>query len=136
MDDPQEVDIMIMSGVEDGLVLSFSSANGDGVLEETEWVITLGRRDDNDICLRNDTFSSRYHARISLRGASWWLEDLNSKNGTFVEHDDEDARVTELIELRPSQLFRVGRTWLRVQVPNAVMSAFDEEPTSGAPPYA
>jgi len=136
LDDPQEVDIMIMSGVEDGLVLSYSSANGDGVLEENEWVITLGRRDDNDICLRNDTFSSRYHARISLRGASWWLEDLNSKNGTFVEHDDEDARVTEVIELRSGQLFRVGRTWLRVQVPNAVTSEFDEEPTSGAPPYA
>ncbi len=115
MDDENlQVDIMVMSGVDDGLVLSFSTANSDGVLEEDEWVITLGRRDDNDICLRNDTFSSRYHARLHLRG-SWWLEDCNSKNGTFLEDGDEDARVSEMIELSDGQLFRVGRTWLRIQ---------------------
>jgi pSer/pThr/pTyr-binding forkhead associated (FHA) protein len=109
------IDIMIMSGVEDGLVLSYASANGDGKTGSGEWVITLGRRDDNDVCLRNDTFSSRYHAKLHLRGASWWLEDCNSKNGTFIDEGNEDARVSGLIELEPSQLFRVGRTWLRVQ---------------------
>ncbi len=114
MDDHQ-VDIMVMSGVEDGLVLSFSTANGDGVDSDDEWVITLGRRDDNDVCLRNDTFSSRYHARLCLRGQSWWLEDLNSKNGTFVEEEEEDARVSGTLELGTGQLFRVGRTWLRIQ---------------------
>ncbi len=115
--DELQLDIMVMSGVDDGLVLSYASASGDGVLEETEWVITLGRRDDNDVCLRNDTFSSRYHARLALRGAAWWLEDLNSKNGTFIEQDDEDTRVSSLQQLAPGQLFRVGRTWLRVQQP-------------------
>ena len=130
------VDIMVMSGVDDGLVLTYSSANGDGVFEEDEWVITLGRRDDNDICLRNDTFSSRYHARLSLRGVCWWLEDLNSKNGTFIEHDDEDARVASLQELGAGQLFRVGRTWMRIQPEAAGDSAFDEEPTAGGPPHA
>ncbi len=110
-----QVDIMVMSGVDDGLVLSFTSANGDGVDNEDEWVITLGRRDDNDVCLRNDTFSSRYHARLHLRAENWWLEDCNSKNGTFVEEDDEDARVSGMLELGAAQLFRVGRTWLRIQ---------------------
>lgn len=113
--DDLNIDIMIMSGVEDGLVMSYAVANGDGVFEDDEWIITLGRRDDNDLCLRNDTFSSRYHARLYLRGASWWLEDCNSKNGTFIEHDDDDTRVAEMIELTPGQLFRVGRTWLRIQ---------------------
>jgi hypothetical protein len=106
---------MIMSGVDDGLVLSFASSNGDGVDKDGEWVITLGRRDDNDVCLRSDTFSSRYHAKLHRRGAGWWLEDCNSKNGTFVEEDDEDARVSGMLELAPTQLFRVGRTWLRIQ---------------------
>lgn len=114
MDDYQ-VDIMVMSGVEDGLVLSLSTANGDGVDDEDEWVITLGRRDDNDVCLRNDTFSSRYHARLHLRGSAWSLEDLISKNGTFVEEAEEDARVSGVLELAAGQLFRVGRTWLRIQ---------------------
>lgn len=110
-----QVDIMVMSGVEDGLVMTFSTANGDGLLESGEWVIALGRRDDNDLCLRNDTFASRYHARLHLNGESWLLEDLNSKNGTFVEEMEEDARVSGTLELAPSQLFRVGRTWLRIQ---------------------
>lgn len=109
------VDIMVMSGVDDGLVLSYASGNGDGAGSGDEWVLTLGRRDDNDLCLRNDTFSSRYHAKLHLRGDNWWLEDCNSKNGTFVEEGDEDARVSGMLELGPLQLFRVGRTWLRIQ---------------------
>ena len=113
--DELQVDIMVMSGVEDGLVMTYSTANGDGVLDDDEWVLTLGRRDDNDFCLRNDTFSSRYHARLHLRSSAWWLEDCNSKNGTFVEDADEDARVSGMLELSQSQLFRVGRTWLRIQ---------------------
>jgi pSer/pThr/pTyr-binding forkhead associated (FHA) protein len=113
--DELQVDIMVMSGVEDGLVMSFSTANGDGAIEDDKWVLTLGRRDDNDLCLRNDTFASRYHARLHLRGDGWLLEDLNSKNGTFIEEHDEDARVSGTLELAAAQLFRVGRTWLRIQ---------------------
>ncbi len=109
-----QVDITIMSGVDDGLVLSFTTANGDGVLNQEEWLITLGRRDDNDVCLRNDTFTSRQHARLYLRQQDWWLEDCDSKNGTFIEEDDDDARVSGMIQLRPGQLFRIGRTWLRI----------------------
>jgi len=110
-----QVDIMIMSGVDDGLLLTFSTANSDGANKDDEWMLTLGRRDDNDVCLRNDTYSSRNHARLYLRGEHWWLEDCNSKNGTFIEEEEEDARVSGMIELNPGQLFRVGRTWLRIQ---------------------
>jgi pSer/pThr/pTyr-binding forkhead associated (FHA) protein len=110
-----QVDIMIMSGVDDGLLLTFSTANEDGVLNENEWMLTLGRRDDNDVCLRNDTYTSRYHARLHLRDGHCWLEDCDSKNGTFIEEDAEDARISGTIELHPGQLFRVGRTWMRVQ---------------------
>ena len=113
--DDLQVEIMVMSGVEDGLVLTYSVDSGDGVYEDDEWIITLGRRDDNDVCLRNDTFSSRYHARLTLRDQAWWLEDCGSKNGTFIEQDDEDARVSETTRLAAGQLFRVGRTWLRIQ---------------------
>jgi pSer/pThr/pTyr-binding forkhead associated (FHA) protein len=117
--DDFQIDIMIMSGVDDGLVMSYSTENNDGTLKDQEWVLTLGRRDDNDLCLRNDTFSSRYHAKLHLRGSNWWLEDCNSKNGTFIEDEQEDARVSGLIELSTGQLFRVGRTWLRIQTEGA-----------------
>lgn len=109
------VDIMIMSGVHDGKLLNFSTANNDGFLSDDEWMLCLGRRDNNDVCLREDTYSSRHHARLVRRQNGWWLEDIGSKNGTYIEHDDEDARLEQAMPVQPGQLFRVGRTWLRIQ---------------------
>jgi pSer/pThr/pTyr-binding forkhead associated (FHA) protein len=106
---------MIMSGVEDGLLLSFALENGDGTREGDDWLLRLGRSDDNDICLRSDTFSSRRHAQLRLRAGQWWLEDCSSKNGTFIEGQVDDVRIEQPVPLQFNQLFRVGRTWLRLQ---------------------
>jgi len=43
----------------------------------------LGVEQDNDIVLE-DPFISGHHARLRWDGVAWWLEDLGSKNGTFV----------------------------------------------------
>jgi pSer/pThr/pTyr-binding forkhead associated (FHA) protein len=43
----------------------------------------VGRAPDNSIILRDDTVSAR-HARINYTAGQWILEDLGSKNGTFV----------------------------------------------------
>jgi pSer/pThr/pTyr-binding forkhead associated (FHA) protein len=110
-----KLDVMIMSGVEDGLVLN-CSADEKGKLVNRDWSLTIGRRDDNDICLRNDTYMSRHHAYLHFCQNRWWLEDVDSKNGTFVEDvSNEDARVNGTIPISEGQLFRVGRTWLRIQ---------------------
>jgi pSer/pThr/pTyr-binding forkhead associated (FHA) protein len=45
----------------------------------------LGTGQDNDVVL-GDKFVSRYHARLQWDGISWWIEDLGSKNGTFVDN--------------------------------------------------
>ena len=44
---------------------------------------TLGADPANDVVL-NDKLVSGRHARLRWDGAGWWLEDLGSKNGTFV----------------------------------------------------
>ncbi|MCL4562711.1 MAG: FHA domain-containing protein [Chloroflexi bacterium] len=44
----------------------------------------LGADKDNDILLR-DSYVSRRHARLRWDRANWWVEDLNSKNGTMVD---------------------------------------------------
>jgi pSer/pThr/pTyr-binding forkhead associated (FHA) protein len=107
---------MIMSGVEDGLMLSFNSEHNDGYQENGEWILTIGRREDSDIPLRNDTYISRLHARLHWSANCWWLEDCESKNGTFVDEGDDDTRVHGTVEVEPGQLFRIGRTWLRLQI--------------------
>ena len=110
---------MIMSGVEDGTLLAYSAARGDGRTVDDRWTITIGRRDENDICLRNDTYVSRQHANLHQTNTSWWLEDCESTNGTFVASPDDffnDLTVRGIIQITEGQLFRVGRTWLRIQV--------------------
>jgi len=44
---------------------------------------TLGRKPDNDIPLDNAAVSG-HHCRLSESGGTWFVEDLNSTNGTFV----------------------------------------------------
>jgi pSer/pThr/pTyr-binding forkhead associated (FHA) protein len=112
-----KLEITIMSGVEDGLRLTYTVENGDGQFDEGKnvWKISLGRREDSDLCLRNDTFVSRLHAYVKWENDRWWLEDCNSTNGTFVENSDSDARVTGTIPITHGELFRVGHTWMRIE---------------------
>ena len=104
------LELMIMSGVEDGLRLSYNLENGDGEFSEerNSWKISVGRKEDSDVCLRNDSFISRQHAYICWEEDKWWVEDCESTNGTFVEHADSDARIKGAIPIEVSQLFRVG----------------------------
>lgn len=109
--------LMVMSGVDDGTTMELY-ADADGQVDGEQWRLSIGRRDTNDICLRNDTFVSRQHAYIYRQDDQWWLEDMNSTNGTFIEDYQDifsDQRVQEIIPIDLGQLFRVGRTWLRIQ---------------------
>ena len=110
---------MIMSGVDDGSLLEFASDGGDGTVSEDRWSLSIGRRDENDICLSNDTYVSRQHANLHWKDQRWWLEDCESTNGTFIPNPNnffEDSPVKGIIPIEKGQLFRVGRTWLRIQV--------------------
>lgn len=111
-----KLEIMIMSGVDDGQRITLDSDARDGQLQANGWTITIGRNEDRDICLRRDSFISRDHALLHWRDNQWWLEDDGkSKNGTYIEQGDEDVRVEGIVPLNPNQLFRIGRTWLRIE---------------------
>lgn len=113
----ERLTIMIMSGVDDGSTLVLR-ADSEGIKTGENWKLSLGRKDDNDLCLRNDTFVSRQHANLYWRDGGWWLEDRDSTNGSFLENNHDffiDERVFGTVPLELGQLFRVGRTWLRIQ---------------------
>lgn len=57
--------------------------------------VTIGRGPDNDFQLGDDFASSR-HARLFRRGSEWFVEDLDSRNGTFVQgvRIDQPERVS------------------------------------------
>jgi hypothetical protein len=46
-------------------------------------VTSIGRGAGNTLVL-NDDFVSGEHALLTLSGDMWWLEDLNSRNGTYL----------------------------------------------------
>ena len=102
-----EVVIAFMSGPKDGSTLTFDAPLDPNMPIE----LTIGRRDGCDVCLSYDSQVSREHAVLIFDGEKFWLEDAQSTNGTFIEDDKTEGRV----EILPGQLFRVGRTWLRVE---------------------
>jgi pSer/pThr/pTyr-binding forkhead associated (FHA) protein len=46
-------------------------------------VVNIGRGSTNDIVLNNETVST-HHARLAYNLNQWWLHDINSTNGTYI----------------------------------------------------
>lgn len=67
--------------------------------------VTMGRSHGNDMAFTGDEYSivSARHALVALKGASLWLRDLDSTNGTFVGK----TRVTER-ELLGGEIIMLG----------------------------
>lgn len=78
--------------------------------------LTIGRSTDADVRIE-DRFASGVHARIYSRGASYFLEDLESTNGTFLN----GARVDGETELSDLDEVKIGDTEFRfeLQLPEA-----------------
>jgi pSer/pThr/pTyr-binding forkhead associated (FHA) protein len=73
--------------------------------------ITVGREANNDIILAQDPYVSRNHAVITLKDGQYWLEDLQSNNGTSINHNP----VTEATEIHHGDEVMIGRTKFKVE---------------------
>jgi pSer/pThr/pTyr-binding forkhead associated (FHA) protein len=84
--------------------------SGEGLKDvyALEEVNLLGRANDNTHTLPEATVSA-YHARISCRQGTWWLEDLGSRNGTIIN----DIPVTDPTILTFGDEIHFGSTILR-----------------------
>ncbi|MCF6744817.1 FHA domain-containing protein [Blastococcus sp. KM273128] len=75
-----------------------------------EQPILIGRADDSTLVLTDDFASSR-HARLTNRGGQWYVEDLGSTNGTYLDQQ----RVQGPLQVAPGQPIRIGQTALELR---------------------
>ena len=72
--------------------------------------IMIGRADDSTLVL-DDDFASTRHARISLRGTDWYVEDLGSTNGTYLDR----AKVTAPLRVPLGAPIRISKTVIELR---------------------
>lgn len=77
---------------------------------ELEGGLTIGRSAAADVSIA-DQYVSHMHARILRRGAYYFVEDLGSTNGTFLN----DIRVAGSAQLKVHDTLRMGQTVLRYE---------------------
>lgn len=72
--------------------------------------IVFGRTEDCDIALE-DTYVSSRHARLFQKEETWFVEDLGSTNGTYLNR----VKVTAPSPLAVGDEIRIGKTIVEVR---------------------
>ncbi|NLE21411.1 MAG: FHA domain-containing protein [Actinobacteria bacterium] len=91
------------------LIVEESPIIPPGVVFPLDGWITVGRAATSDIVL-DEQYVSSTHARLVPRGQFYFVEDLGSTNGTFVN----EKQVTEA-QLRLDSRLRIGETTFRYE---------------------
>ncbi len=73
--------------------------------------IMLGRDSHCDLSVSDDTLSA-HHARIVFHHGQWWLEDLNSTNGTFL---NQEKLTTPAVVITGDE-FKCGNTIFSIRI--------------------
>jgi MoxR-like ATPase len=84
--------------------------------------VIIGRDNDCDIIVdRGET--SRKHAKISRQNEQFWLEDLDSANGTFLN----SAPVNKRLEIKHMDIIQIGSCMLVFNDPNNLSTIHDTQ---------
>lgn len=106
-------EIFIVSGPEKGRCIPFEANT-----------VVLGRAPENDIQMKDKSISRR-HLRIERRGGQYFIMDLGSKNGTFIDgariEPETEYAVTEGMPIA------LGRTFMSIgkSCPNEMLAVLD-----------
>ena len=92
----------------DGAYLKVKASGSPALRPGTTFPLTngkslLGRGDSSDLVLQ-DSFASNRHARIFYHQGQYWIEDLQSTNGTFVN----EVRIEHPTVLADGDSMRIG----------------------------
>src|SRR5215211_2161659 len=73
--------------------------------------IMIGRDTKCDVSMMDEALSA-HHARLTYHHGQWWLEDLNSTNGTFLNHEKLSTPAVVIT----GDHFKCGNTVFSIQV--------------------
>jgi pSer/pThr/pTyr-binding forkhead associated (FHA) protein len=91
------------------LVVTAGSLAGQSIdLENAP--VTIGRAPESTLVLTDD-YASSQHARLVPRDGQWFVEDLGSTNGTFLDKE----KVTRPTPVPPGAKVRIGKTVLELR---------------------
>ncbi len=104
------------------LTLRLAEISSDPAAEST-FVFTrpeiiVGRQPGSDLHLDDSAISAR-HARLTYHHGQWWIEDLRSKNGTYLNQE----RISSQMVLTSGDELRFGGVALLVHVASSGASA-------------
>jgi hypothetical protein len=107
-------------GAELGRLVVVTSPAGEpaeGTSLALDAIATIGR-DVNNAVVVEDQFASAEHAILTFRGRAWYIEDLGSTNGTFVN----GSPVEDVVPLGFGDVIQVGQVRLRLERPRVAAS--------------
>jgi pSer/pThr/pTyr-binding forkhead associated (FHA) protein len=73
--------------------------------------VIIGREDDCDFIIKDEVVSS-HHARLFYKSSQWWIEDLNSTNGSYLN----DERVEAATVVIKGDELRTGHQIVAVEI--------------------
>ena len=102
------------------LIIHFKIAEGKESLKHfSQPEIMIGRDTNCDLSMMDEALSA-HHARLTHHHGQWWLEDLNSTNGTFL---NREILTTPAVVITGDQ-FKCGNTLFDIRVEEDVEIPF------------
>lgn len=88
--------------------------------------ISIGRADDNDICITSDPKISRYHASLSVSSEGVEVRDISDKNKVLV-----DGEAQTIARILPGSVIQLGDTKFKFDIGNS-LATLNPSGTEGA----
>jgi pSer/pThr/pTyr-binding forkhead associated (FHA) protein len=90
--------------------IRYTKPDGESVMYDLgEKPLTAGRSPEADICVFDER-ASRVHCGLRLWDGEFYLKDLKSKNGTFL-----NDKAIDVSKIRGGDIIRIGNTLLMVE---------------------